>query len=119
MKEELYIIFVQYGWVMALIALAGVVVLGVLKYANAFKKLEEKVRHVVYLAISIGISAVGSVIYLACMNALDAAVIFGYIGAVEILNQAAYALFKATTLNDLMKKLLDVIAKLFKKKEEQ
>lgn len=46
--EEFLTFFSTYGWQLALIALAGIIILGILKYCNVFKKFDEKIRHVLY-----------------------------------------------------------------------
>ena len=61
-------LFCNYGVVIMCIALAGIVILGILKYCNVFKKLDEKYRHYAYLCISIALSVIGSIIYLACAH---------------------------------------------------
>ena len=63
--NELIIFFQNYGLPITLIALLGVMVLGILKYCNVFSKIAEKYRHWIYIGISVAISVVGTVIYLA------------------------------------------------------
>ena len=43
--ENLINFFTAYGLAITLIALAGIVILGILKYCNLFRKLEERKRH--------------------------------------------------------------------------
>lgn len=105
--EELVVFLQSYGWQLALIALAGIVILGVLKYCNVFSKFDEKIRHVFYLLISVGISIIGSIIYLACVGSLTVEFAFAVAAAILALNQTFYAIYSTTTLKDLVAKLID------------
>lgn len=107
--EELVVFLTNYGWQLALIALAGIIILGVLKYCNVFSKFDEKIRHVFYLLISVGISVIGAIIYLACMKSLTVEYAFAVATAILALNQTFYAIYDTTTLKDLIAKLLDWI----------
>ena len=110
--EEFLTFFSTYGWQLALIALAGIIILGILKYCNVFKKFDEKIRHVLYMVISVGISIVGAIIYLACVHQLTVEYVFVIAGAILALNQTFYAIYDTTTLKDLFTKLLDWIKNL-------
>lgn len=113
----------QYGVALCLIAILGIVVLGVLKYSNAFKKLDEEKRHYAYIGVALAISLLGSGIYLACIKSFEWNYFFALAGAIYALDQTFYNLFKVTSLNELGKKLLDVlvvlIKKLFEKKDDE
>ena len=116
--DEILVFFQQHGLWLTIIAIIGIVLLGVLKYCNVFKKLDEKVRHVLYLVISVGISIVGSVIYLACVHQLDIAYIATLATAIFALNQAFYTIYDTTTLKELFNKLLEWVKGLINKKKE-
>ena len=103
--EELLTFLQTYGWQLALIALAGVIILGILKYCKVFDKFEEKLRHFFYLLVSVGISIVGSIIYLACVHQLDVVLVFTLAGAIFALNQAFYTIYDTTSLRSLLKKI--------------
>lgn len=107
--EELLNFLRLYGWQLALIALAGIIILGVLKYCNVFSKFDKKIRHVFYLLISVGISIIGSIIYLACVGSLTVEFAFAVAAAILALNQTFYAIYSTTTLKDLIAKLIDWI----------
>lgn len=114
--DALILFFNQYGLPVGLIALAGIALLGVLKYCNVFKKFEEDVRHVLYLVISIGLSAIGSGIYLAVTGGFEAKAFVTLIAAIYALNQAFYSVFKNLSISEFFAKLLDAaIEKLGKK----
>ena len=110
--------FQQHGLWLTIIAIVGIILLGVLKYCNVFKKFDEKVRHVLYLVITVGISIVGSVIYLACVHQLDVAYIVTLTASIFALNQAFYTIYDTTTLKELFNKLLEWIKELINKKKE-
>lgn len=114
--NELLVFLQTYGWQLALIALAGIIILGVLKYCNVFKKFDEKTRHILYLVISVGISVIGAVIYLACIHQLTIEFACVVAGAILALNQTFYAIYDTTTLKDLVLKLLDWIKGLISSK---
>lgn len=116
--DEIVVFFQQHGPWLTLIAVVGIVLLGVLKYCNVFKKFDEKVRHVLYLIITVGISSVGSVIYLACVHQLDIAYIATLATAIFALNQAFYTIYDTTTLKELFNKLLEWVKGLINKKKE-
>ena len=96
----------NYGWQVFLIAIVGVIILGVLKYLNVFEKIEEKYRHYIYLSVSVGFSILASVIYLACSNQLSGGTLFAIASVMFALNQGAYAIYANTPLKELLHKLL-------------
>lgn len=107
--EELLTFLRLYGWQLSLIALAGIIILGVLKYCKVFKKFDEKIRHVLYLVVSVGISIIGAVIYLACVHQLTVEFAFVIAGAILALNQTFYTIYSNLSLKELLTKLLDWI----------
>ena len=111
-------LFCNYGVAIMCIALAGIIVLGILKYCNVFKKLEEKYRHYAYLGISIVLSVVGSVIYLACVHELTFSTVCSLTTVIFGLNQAAYAIYANTPIKELVVKILDEIKKLIHKSDK-
>lgn len=110
--EELLVFLGQYGWPLTLIAILGIIVLGVLKYLNVFNQLEEKHRHYLYIGISVLISIVGALVYMFIIKQFNWSYLFAYASAVYALNQAFYNIFKVTKINDLGTKVLDIIKKL-------
>ena len=111
-------LFCNYGVTIMCIALAGIVILGILKYCNVFKKLEEKYRHYAYLGISIALSVIGSVIYLACVHQLTFSIVCSLATLIFGLNQAAYAIYANTPIKELFIKVLDAIKKLIHKSDK-
>lgn len=107
--EELLNFLRLYGWQLALIALAGIIILGVLKYCKVFSKFDEKIRHVFYLLISVGISIIGSIIYLACVGSLTVEFAFAVAAAILALNQTFYTIYSNLSLKELFLKLIDWI----------
>ena len=111
-------LFCNYGVAIMCIALAGIVILGILKYCDVFKKLEEKYRHYAYLSISIALSVIGSVIYLACVHQLTFSIVCSLAILIFGLNQAAYAIYANTPIKELFVKVLDAIKKLIHKSDK-
>ena len=111
--EQLLEFFKQYGLALTLIAIAGIVVLGVMKYCNLFSKVDEKYRHYIYLGISISLSVICSIIYLSCIGQLTPSYAFAVGFAIYLLNQTAYTTFKTLSINELFKKVLDKVKQLF------
>lgn len=111
-------LFCNYGVAIMCIALAGIIILGILKYCNVFKKLDEKYRHYAYLGISIALSIIGSVIYLACVHQLTFSIVCSLAILIFGLNQAAYAIYANTPIKELFIKVLDAIKKLIHKSDK-
>lgn len=107
--EELCYFYAQNGLWLTLIAIAGIVILGVMKYCNLFNKLKEDSRHYLYVAISIFLSIIGGAIYLLCTGNFDKGILGTYATCVFSINQTFYNLFKTFSITDLCKKALDKI----------
>jgi hypothetical protein len=117
--EKMFLFLESYGWQLALIAFVGIVILGVLKYANAFKKVKEENRKPIYFAISVGFSLVATIIYLLIIGQFDLNHIFAVTAAIYALNQTMYSVYETTKLKDLVCKLLTLIkAKIAEKKNK-
>jgi len=117
--DSLITFFSTYGLVVTLIAVIGIVILGILKYCGAFKKIAENKRHYIYLTISIGFSVVATVVYMAVVGQLEVEYVLTVAAAIYALNQTFYNIFKVTAINDLFTKLLDFIISLVKKKNRR
>ena len=117
--DELVVFLTNYGWQLALIALAGIIILGVLKYCNVFSKFDEKIRHVFYLLISVGISVIGAIIYLACMKSLTVEYAFAVATAILALNQTFYAIYDCTDLKSLFVNILKWVVDRFDKGDDK
>lgn len=109
--EELMTFFGSYGWQLSLIAIGGIIILGIMKYCNAFGKLSENARHYVYVVISVGVSVIASAIYLGCIGTLNVKYLFGVSGAVFALNQVFYNIFKVTPIKSLFNYFLEFFKK--------
>lgn len=105
--EELLLFFGNYGTILSLIALGGILLLGLLKYLNVFSKIEKERRKILYLLISVGLSITGAIIYLAIVDQLDVDYIAGFSAAIFALNQTFYAIYETTTLRELVAKIID------------
>ena len=113
--EQMVNFYAQYGWQLALIAFVGIVILGVLKYANVFTNVAKEKRKPIYFAISLGFSVVASAIYLLTIGQFTVAYMATVTTATYALNQAMYAVYETTKLRDLVVKILE---HLFNKKKE-
>lgn len=116
--DSLLEFFAQHGLWLTLIAVVGIVVLGVLKYTGAFKKLSENARHICYLAISVGLSIIGSIIYTLCVGAFDWKEMFVLAGAILALNQTFYSLYANLTLKELWEEFIKWAKEYFQKSNE-
>jgi hypothetical protein len=115
--EELLIFFGTHGLWLGLIALCGVVLLGVLKYCKVFKGItNETYRKLTYLICSVGFTLIGSIIYLLCIGDFVWEAFFPLAAAVWALNQTFYNLFKTTQLNTLLTNVLNWVVEFVKKK---
>mgnify|MGYP001549570404 CR=1 FL=1 len=116
-------IFTTYGIELGCIAVAGVALLGILKYCKVFAKIEsEDTRHDLYLLISVGLSLIGSVIFLACTHQLNADIVFALGAAIWVVNQVAYKIYDGTPLRGFLKmlwgKVLEIGSKIIGNKGE-
>lgn len=107
--EKMFLFLESYGWQLALIAFVGIVILGVLKYANAFKKVKEENRKPIYFAISVGFSFTATVVYLLIIKQFDINHVIAVTTAIYALNQTMYSVYETTKLKDLVCKLLTLI----------
>ena len=107
--EQIENFFQQHGLVLTIIAVVGIILLGILKYCNVFSKVEEKYRHLIYLAISVGVSIIASIVYLAIVKQLSVGYVFGIAGSIFALNQAMYAIYANTPLKELLNKVINFI----------
>lgn len=103
--EQFIEFFNLYGLWLTVIAVAGVILLGILKYLRVFDKFSKGIRHLLYLLISVGVSVIGSIVYLACEHSLDIEYILSLALAIFALNQIAYTVYNTTPLRSLLKKL--------------
>lgn len=109
--EAILTFFTAYGWQLSLIAILGIVILGVLKYANVFNKLEKSKRKIVYFAITVGFSLIASAIYLAIVGGFTLPIFCARATAIYALNQTFYAIYETTSLRDLFNKFVDILVK--------
>lgn len=114
--NELTTYLLTHGWILTLIAIGGIFILGILKYVNAFKNLNEASRHCIYILISAGFSVIGSAIYLYVCGQRSINAFFAIVSALFALNQTFYNLLKVTRVKDLFRLLLDFIFKHYTKK---
>ena len=109
MEQQFTTFIAVYGWQLALIALVGIIILGVLKYANVFSKIDKENRQPIYLAISVGFSVVASAIYLAVIKQFEITYFCAIAAAILALNQTMYSIYENTKLRDLLHKIFGAI----------
>ena len=109
MEQQFTTFVASYGWQLALIALAGIIILGGLKYTNVFSKIEKENRKPIYLAISVGFSIITSAIYLAAIKKFDITYFCAIAAAIFSLNQTMYYIYENTKLRDLLHKIFGAI----------
>ena len=107
--DEFIRFFARFGLPITLIAFAGIAILGIMKYCDLFAGLQEQTRHFVYVGISAGLSIIGSIVYLLIVGQFELNFIVAIALAIYALNQTWYNIFKVTSFNDLMTKLLTKI----------
>lgn len=117
--DEFIQFFARFGLPITLIAFAGVAILGIMKYCDLFTGLQEQTRHFVYVGISAGLSIVGSIIYLLIVGQFEPNLIVAVALAIYALNQTWYNIFKVTSFNDLMTKLLTKIIEFIKEHSKE
>lgn len=119
--QELLDLFTKAGgsWVVPIIAVVGIIILGILKYCATFAKIEEQYRHYIYIGISMGISLLGTGIYLAVTKTFTINLFFALATIIWTINQTAYNLFSVLSLKELFIKLLDWIKNLISKNKKQ
>lgn len=113
--EELLSFLEQYGIWPSIIALVGIFILGLLKYNNVFINYNEKTRHVLYLLITVGISTIGSVIYLAVVDQLTVTHIVAITSAIFALNQTFYSIYSNLDLKNIFMDIKNFFMALLKK----
>lgn len=119
MEQQFTTFIAVYGWQLALIALAGIIILGVLKYANVFSKIDKENRQPIYLAISVGFSVVASAIYLTVIKQFEITYFCAVAAAILALNQTMYSIYENTKLRDLLHKIFGVIDTKIKAKKNK
>lgn len=112
MEESIYLLMdfmIVNGWQLALIALIGIILLGVLKYCNVFDGIPKEKRKIVYFTITIGFSLLASLGYLLIVDNFTIDYIITITTAIYGLNQTFYTIYENTSLRDLVIKVLELI----------
>lgn len=118
MEEMILNFFSTYGWQLTLIALGGIVILGVLKAFKVFDKIPKDYRKYIYAAIATLLSAIGSVVYLVVNKAFGWTSFILLVGVLYALNQTMYAVYETYGVRRLFKWIADTIKKLFTKNKK-
>lgn len=113
--KMLWNFFDQYGFMLTMLALSGIVVLGFLKWVGVFKKVKDSHKKYVYYALSCLFSIIACTIYILVTKSFAWASYGILCGAVIGLTGAVYTVYENTGFRKLWKKaILDNISKFFK-----
>lgn len=107
--NEIVTFFMTNGLELTIVAVVGIVILGILKYTCVLKKLPEKYRHFIYLTVSVGFSFIASAIYMKSKHIFEVSSYITLCGMIYALNQTFYNVFKITSLNKLVENIIDCI----------
>lgn len=107
--EALQAFLLTYGWQLALIAMLGIVLLGILKYANVFSNLQDAHKKALYLAFSVGFSVIAAIIYLLVISQFTLAYIITISIAIYGLNQTMYAVYETTSLKKVIQMFIEFL----------
>lgn len=105
----------KFGWKLFLLAIAGIFILGCLKWFGCFKKINDKYKKYVYFTTSCAISIISCTAYILVIHKF---VWYNYLllcGSVIGLTQAVYGLYEILIRPHWKRLVLDNIAKLLKK----
>ena len=117
--EELTSFITAHGWQVSGIAILGIIILGILKYANAFSNFDSKRKKLIYLIISISFSVIFSTIYLLIIKKFSIAYLSTLSAAIYALNQSFYTIYENTSLRDLCNTIVDKFLAFIKKDKQQ
>lgn len=107
--EAIMTFYGTHGLWLTLIAVASIILLAVLKYTNSFIKYTETARHWLYIAIAVGLSILGAIVYMLITESFDAETVIIFTSNVFGLNQMFYNIFKVTKLKDLFKNIITTL----------
>ena len=106
--------FKTFGWQLFLLALSGIVILGMLKWFGCFKKLKNDYKKYFYFGLSCAFSIIACTIYLLITHNFHWLSYLSLCGAVIGLTIVVYAIYEHIGLRVLWKKVLNLLAKGFK-----
>jgi hypothetical protein len=104
--EILATFFEQFGLASTIIAIIGIMLLGVMKYCNLFRSLEESTRHRLYVLISVLLTLLGCTVYTIIIGQFNLQLIIAMSPIIYALNQAFYSIFSVTPLKNIIATLL-------------
>lgn len=105
--ESLSEFFILHGLKTTLVAIGGIFLLGVLKYANVFKRFDGTLRHALYFIFIVLYSLIASSVYLLIEQEFSLYSLLSVSILICSINQTAYNIFKTTTLKDLLDECLE------------
>lgn len=121
--EELYEMvvkfFTTYGWQLGVIALSGIVLLGILKAFGVFHKIASTKRKYVYTAVSVALSLAGCAAYLGIVGRFDWRAFLVMVPLVYSVNQVAYNIYENTGVRAGFRALFGKIVDKLKASKDQ
>ena len=109
MEEMVINFFTNYGWQLALCAISGILVLGILKFFNVFKKVEASKQKYAYAGVSSIFSIAAAAVYLVLTNSFVWTSFGITASAIFTFNQTMYSIYENTGLRSLVQKLGNAI----------
>lgn len=97
--------FTDYGLVLGVLAVASILVLGILKFFKVFDKIPDDYRKYVYMGVATVLCAVSSLIYLTATDSFNWTVFGTLTGAVWGANQLMYSAYESYGVRALVKKI--------------
>lgn len=106
----------SYGWQLALVALAGIIFVGILKYFNVFEKVDKSKRKYIYFPMSSVVSLGGCIAYLFFVRSeqTHAMTVIDWVCfciAVVMYTVAVYALYENLGIRSLIQAFFNAIGK--------
>lgn len=117
MEDMILTFMANHGWKLTLIALSGILLLGILKFFHIFDNLSKGKRNACYIGISTLYSIITAMIYLLAVGKCDAIKMCFLAGGIYMLNQAAYATYENYGVRALFRKIFNSIRNSFKHKK--
>ena len=119
MEEMIIEFFETYGWKLTIIALSGILILGILKQFRLFDKVPKTYRKYIYASISSALSILAAGIYLHFTSGFVWSAFCVCAFAIYALNQFAYALYENTGLRAGMQKIVYALIGFIKRAKTQ
>ncbi len=115
MEEMIYLFIEKYGWNLTLIALSGILILGIVKLCHLFDKIEKGKRKYVFTGIMSIFSIVSAAAYLLVIQKFEVVRFVLMSLGIFGINQTIYAIYENCGMRALLRKVGNVIKNAFTK----